>query len=59
MDYAKKLSTEGKGVKIIEPYGKSRNYRVTISDYASVGEATSNLASLKSNYGDGVWALKY
>ena len=59
MDYAKKLSSEGKGVKIIAPYGKSRNYRITISDYASVGEATSNLASLKSNYGDGVWALKY
>lgn len=59
MDYAEKLSAEGKGVKIIAPYGKSRNYRVTISDYASVNEATSSLPSLKSNYGEGVWALKY
>ena len=59
MDYAKKLSEQGKGVKIIQPFGKSINHRVTIADFNSISDATANMGNLKSEYGDGVWALKY
>lgn len=59
MDYANELSAQGKGVKIIAPFGNSRNYRVTIADYGSYSEATNNIDNIKADYGDQVWALKY
>lgn len=59
MDYATKLSGEGNGVKIIDPYGKSKRYRVSIADYSSFGDAASQLNSFKGQYGEEVWALQY
>lgn len=59
MDYATVLSNKGSGVKIIHPYGKSKRYRVSIADYASYGDAASQLNGFKGEYGDEVWALQY
>ena len=59
MDYAKKLSKEGNNVKIIEPYGNSRFYRVSLGDYNSVEEAASATSSYSSIDGDAVWVLNY
>lgn len=59
MDYATKLSSEGSGIKIIHPYGKSKRYRVSIADFASYGDAASQLGGFKGQYGDEVWALQY
>ncbi|MEM7299058.1 MAG: hypothetical protein AAF391_12430 [Bacteroidota bacterium] len=59
MDYASELSNSGKGVKIIEPYGKSKRFRVSVADFPSYGDAASQLDGFKPEYGDDVWALKY
>ncbi|MFY0627368.1 MAG: SPOR domain-containing protein [Reichenbachiella sp.] len=59
MDYANELSADGKGVKIIEPYGKSKRYRVSIADYPTYGDAAGQIDSFKEEFGDQVWALKY
>ncbi|MEO9804862.1 MAG: SPOR domain-containing protein [Reichenbachiella sp.] len=59
MDYATELSGQGSGIKIIHPYGKSKRYRVSIADYASYGDAASQLSGFKGQYGDEVWALQY
>lgn len=59
LDYASKLSSEGNGVKIIHPYGKSKRYRVSIADFSSYGDAASQLGGFKGQYGDEVWALQY
>ncbi len=59
MDYAVKLSGEGKSVKIIQPYGKSKRYRVSIADYSTYGDAASQLGTYRSEFGEQVWALKY
>ncbi|MBU2916157.1 SPOR domain-containing protein [Reichenbachiella agariperforans] len=59
MDYAKELSAEGKGVKVISPFGNAKRFRVSVADYSTYGDAASQLGSFKSEYGDQVWALKY
>ncbi|UXP31375.1 SPOR domain-containing protein [Reichenbachiella agarivorans] len=59
MDYANKLSADGKGVKIIQPFGDSKRYRVSVADFPSYGDAASQLNSFKDEFGSQVWALKY
>ena len=59
MDFAKKLSLNGKSVTIIEPYGKVLFYRVTIHALETWDEAQSQADALKGEYGDGVWVIKY
>lgn len=59
MDYAKETVEDGSSVKIIEPFGESKRYRVSIADYSSYSDASSQLDSYKSKYGDQLWALKY
>lgn len=59
MDYAKELSEQGKGVKVLYPKGKSKRYRVSIADYATYADAAGQLGGFKAEYGDEVWALKY
>jgi len=59
MDYAKELSEQGKGIKIINPFGKTKRYRVSIADYDTYNSAASKLGSFKGEFGDQVWALKY
>ncbi|MEM9857148.1 MAG: SPOR domain-containing protein [Bacteroidota bacterium] len=59
MDYAKDLSKSGESVKIIEPYGNVKFYRVAVQDLDSWDDAQSKANDLKSTYGDGVWVIKY
>ena len=59
MDYAKKLSGQGLGVKILDPVSNSKRFRVSIADFDSYGDAASQLNSFKGEFGDQVWALKY
>ncbi|MEM6522381.1 MAG: SPOR domain-containing protein [Bacteroidota bacterium] len=59
MDYAKKLSETGESVKIIEPYGNVKFYRVAVQDLDTWDDAQSKANELKSTYGDGVWVIKY
>jgi hypothetical protein len=59
MDYAKKLSLDGNHVKIVPPFGKSKFYRLTISDYETFADAQANADAVKAKYGDAVWVLKY
>lgn len=58
-DYAKELAASGESVKIIEPYGSIKFYRVTIQDLDTWTDAESRANELKGQYGDGVWVIKY
>lgn len=58
-DYAKKLALEGNDVKIIEhDAGKLLYYRVAVGDYGTLQQAEAALSQY-SNYGEGVWVLRY
>ncbi len=59
MDYAKDLSEAGESIKIIEPYGNVKFYRVTLQDLDTWDEAQSKAGDMKATYGDGVWVIKY
>ncbi len=58
-DYGKKLINEGLNATVIKPFGKSRFYRVSISDFESYQEAVDEAEKAKSTYGGEVWALRY
>ncbi len=58
-DYGNKLAGEGVSTTIIEPYGKVKYYRLSVANYATVGEALENVEQLKAKYGDNIWVLKY
>lgn len=59
LDYASDLSKEGNDVKIIEhDDGKHLFYRVSLGDYDTRDKAVKASASF-SNYGKGIWVLKY
>jgi hypothetical protein len=59
MDYAKKLSKKGISTKVIPPFGKSKFNRLAIADHSTWAEAQANAESVKSEYGDAVWVIKY
>lgn len=59
MDYAKDLSEAGESIKIIEPYGNVKFYRVTLQNLDTWDEAQSAANDMKATYGDGVWVIKY
>lgn len=59
MDYANRLSEEGRNVKLIAPYGSVIFHRVTIQDLDTWAEAQNAANELKADYGDGVWVKKY
>jgi len=58
-DYGKKLAKEGLNATVIKPFGKSRFYRVSISDFDTSQEAVDEAEKAKSTYGGEVWALRY
>lgn len=58
-DYAKELSADGKGVKVIFPYGKSKRYRVSVVDFDSYADAMAQIGTYKTTYGEDIWTLKY
>lgn len=59
MDYAKKLSAKGVSTKVIPPFGKWKFNRLSIGDYDTFALAQTNADAVKSEYGDGVWVIKY
>lgn len=59
MDYGKKLSAKGISTKIIEPYNNKHFYRVSVQDFETMSDALASAETLKSEYGDQVWVLKY
>ncbi|MGL1885169.1 MAG: hypothetical protein OCD76_01545 [Reichenbachiella sp.] len=59
MDYGSNLAAEGAIVKIIEPYGNKRFYRVALGDYDDWDQAIS-ASTLHSTTDKNVnWILKY
>ncbi|SRR5690606_14189660 len=58
-DYGNKLAGEGVSTVVIAPYGNVKYYRLSVADFASVGDALANLDQYKSKYGDNIWVLKY
>ena len=59
MDYGNKMAAEGTSVKIIEPYGNIRFYRVSLGDYDAWDQAVTASASFRTTYGNVIWILKY
>lgn len=59
MDYAKKLSLEGVGTKLIPPFGETKFYRLAISDYDTYATAQSNADASKGKFGNEVWVVRY
>lgn len=59
MDYAKKLSLEGVGTKIIPPFGETKFFRLAISDYDTYTSAQSNADASKEKFGSEVWVVRY
>lgn len=59
MDHAKKLSKEGVSTTIIEPFGKSKFHRIAVENHDTWAAAEASATDLRSQYGDGVWVIKY
>lgn len=59
MDYAKKLSKEGVGTKIIPPFGSTKFYRLAIADHETYALAQTNADNVKDKYGSEVWVVRY
>lgn len=59
MDFAKKLSEKGVSTKIIPPFGGKKFYRLTIADHDTFALAQTNADVAKTDYGQGVWVIKY
>jgi len=59
MDYGHVLAEEGTGSMILSPTGKTKFYRLALSDHGSWNEAQQEANSLKSDYSDALWVLKY
>lgn len=59
MDYARKLSKDGVGTKIIPPFGKTKFYRLAIADHETYALAQANADEEKGKYGNEVWVVRY
>ena len=59
MDYAKKLSAKGISTKVIPPFGGRKFYRLAIADHETYALAQTNADAVKTDYGSGVWVIKY
>jgi hypothetical protein len=59
MDYARKLSKQGVGTKIIPPFGKTKFYRLAIADHDTYAKAQANADEVKGNYGSEVWVVRF
>ncbi len=59
MDYANKLSADGKSPYIIPPFKDYRYYRVAIAEYDKFSDAAANVDIFKQEYATEVWPLKY
>ena len=59
MDYARKLSAKGVNAKIIPPFGNVKFHRLTVAEGESFAAAQQTAESLKSEYTNGAWVMKY
>ena len=59
MDEAKKLSAKGVSAKIIPPFGKTKFYRLAIAEGDTYASTQATADGMKSQYGDGVWVIRY
>lgn len=59
MDYAKKLSAKGLSSKIIPPYGKWKFSRLSLADDETFALAQAKADEMKTEYGTGLWVIKY
>lgn len=59
MDYGRRLSGAGSNIKLLEPTGNNKFYRVAVGDFDSWAAAQEEANELKSNYGDEVWVVKF
>ena len=59
MDYSKKIIKNGTNIKLIQPNEPKKFYRVTVGDYDTWTDAQSAISTLSSNFGSGLWILKY
>ena len=59
MDYGNKMAEEGNTVKIIEPFGQTKFYRVSLDNYDAMDQAMTASASFNGADGSSAWVLKY
>ena len=58
-DHANKLASQGAAVKIVNPFGDKKYWRVSVADYGALLEAVNGTNQLKPQYGDDIWTVKY
>ena len=59
MDHAQQLSMNNISSSIIPPFGKYRFYRLTIADGETFTVAQDTANELKTEFGQGLWVLRY
>jgi hypothetical protein len=59
MDFARKLSLKGVSTKVIPPYGDLKFYRLAIADHDTWQSAQTAANAVKTEYGAGVWVIKF
>jgi hypothetical protein len=59
MDEAKRKSAKGISTKIIPPFGKTKFYRLAISDFDSFTLADANVKETAAQYNGQLWTMKY
>ena len=58
-DYAEELAKKGMDAKIIEPSGTRKFYRLSVKDGESLVDLQAELDSLRAEFGENVWIVKY
>lgn len=53
------LAAEGENPSIIPPFAQGRQYRVAVSDYATLSAAQAALVQHREEFGNDAWLLRY
>jgi hypothetical protein len=59
MDEAKRKSANGISTKIIPPFGKTKFFRLSISDFDTFALADANVKETAAQYNGQLWTMKY
>lgn len=59
LDQAEILKQKSNNLWIIYPFGDNTNYRLSIGQFSSFGEASKAMEKSKADFGDSIWILKY
>lgn len=59
LEQAESLKQKNTDVWVIYPYGDNTNYRLSIGQFSSFGEASTAMEKSKAEFGDSIWILKY